>query len=190
MIIEDIKKGSVYVDENGNVLTVRKVDAEDGFVVVDLEGEFKTFVDPQSFENFIKEKGFQETDNDANLNDEDGEEEVDGELSPPEDDETDEQEEDEPVVDPEDDDTDEEEDDEIPTEPEEEPESDNKVQKFKDLYVQMLDLGATGNDKIDSALAKLKKELSDQLNILTAESTDFDQLYNMLAEQGYLKKDK
>jgi len=70
---------------------------------------------------------------------------------------------------------------------EEEPAEESKLQKFKDLYTKMIDMGSTGNDKIDSAVNKLKKALSDELNQMTSEGTEIDDIYASLKEDGYIK---
>lgn len=164
-----IKKGQIYVDENGQVMTVQKTD--DTGIHVDEEGQKKKFMDETEFEEYRKKKKYEKSN--VSLDDEfpeDGEEEEEEEVpEPPMDDEEGEEEE------------------EVPEPPaEEEPEEPevNKKDKFKELYLQMLDLGATGNDKIDKAVEKLKKELSSELNTMTSES--WDQVEQELKLEGYI----
>lgn len=165
-----VKKNQVYVDEQGQVMTVQRVD--DTGVHVDEEGSKKKFMDPQEFEEYVKDKKYEKSN--VLLNDEDDpDDDVDMDLDLEGEDDFD-------IPDPEDDDTDEEEE-EIPME-DEEP---DKKEQFKDLYNQMLDLGSTGNDKIDKAVEKLKKELSSELNSMTSES--LEEMERELKAEGYIK---
>lgn len=69
-------------------------------------------------------------------------------------------------------------------------EKDQRIEKFTNLYMQMIELGSTGNDKIDKALEKLKKELSSELNTMTSEGVTPHSLYNQLQKYGYIRAEK
>lgn len=172
--MSSIKKGEIYVDENGQVMTVQKTD--DTGIHVDEEGTKKRFMDETEFEEYRKKKKYEKSNvtmGDEFPEEEDGEEDDSEEEIPEPPEEDSEEEEDEIPEPPEED------------EPAEEEEEVSKKERFKDLYLQMLDLGATGNDKIDKAVEKLKKELSSELNTMTSES--WDQIEEQLKREGYIK---
>ena len=157
----DVKQGKVFIDEDGNVLTIRGIDEADR-VIADVEGDFKTFDDQDSFKSFVEENGFEMAEIEVNDAGDD-----EGDIEEPEDTEGEEE-----------------------SEEEEEDPKQKRIRQFKDLYTQMLDLGSTGNDKIDKAVQKLKKELSSELNTITNEDVDFDSIYNDLKEDGYIQSEE